>query len=48
MHRARLATRIEDRSGVDIVVESDVGALLVQVKSSNAGKQHLVGRGPWG
>jgi hypothetical protein len=41
MHRARLATRIEDRSGVDIVIESDVGALLVQVKSSNAGKQHF-------
>jgi hypothetical protein len=41
MHRARLATRIEDRSGIDIVVESDVGALLVQVKSSNAGKQHF-------
>ncbi len=41
MRRARLATRIEDRSGVDIVIESDVGALLVQVKSSNAGKQHF-------
>ena len=41
MHRARRATRIEDRSGVDIVIESDVGALLVQVKSSNAGKQHF-------
>jgi hypothetical protein len=41
MHRARLATRIEDRSGVDILVESDLGALLVQVKSSNAGKQHF-------
>jgi hypothetical protein len=41
MHRARLATRIEDRSGVDIVIESDLGALLVQVKSSNAGKQQF-------
>jgi hypothetical protein len=41
MHRARRATRIEDRSGVDIVIESDVGALLVQVKSSNAGKEHF-------
>jgi hypothetical protein len=35
MHRARPATRMEDRSGIDIVVESDVGALLVQVKSSS-------------
>jgi hypothetical protein len=41
MHRARPATRIEDRSGIDIVIESDVGALLVQVKSSNAGKQYF-------
>jgi hypothetical protein len=41
MHRARLSTRIEDRSGVDIVIESDVGALLVQVKSSMTGKQHF-------
>ena len=41
MHRARLATRIEDRSGVDIVIGSDVGTLLVQVKSSKAGKQHF-------
>jgi hypothetical protein len=27
MHRSRRATRIEDRSGIDIVVESDVGEL---------------------
>jgi hypothetical protein len=41
MQRARLATRIEDRSGIDIVIESDVGALLVQVKSSKGGEEHF-------
>jgi hypothetical protein len=41
MHRSRRATRIEDRSGIDIVVESDVGRLLVQVKSSALGKEHF-------
>jgi hypothetical protein len=41
MHRARLATRIEDRSGIDVVIGSDVGELLVQVKSSKLGKEHF-------
>jgi hypothetical protein len=41
MHRARRASRIEDRSGIDIVVESDVGPLCVQVKSSVLGKEHF-------
>lgn len=41
MHRARLATRIEDRSGIDVVIDSDVGQLLVQVKSSKLGKEHF-------
>jgi hypothetical protein len=41
MRRSRLATRIEDRSGIDIVIESDVGELLVQVKSSKFGKQNF-------
>jgi hypothetical protein len=38
---ARRASRMEDRSGIDVVVESDVGALPIQVKSSNWGKKHF-------
>ena len=38
MKRARRASRNEDRSGIDVVIESDVGDLVVQVKSSHAGK----------
>jgi hypothetical protein len=41
MTRARLATRIEDQSGIDVVVESDVGRLLLQVKSSEHGKERF-------
>jgi hypothetical protein len=41
MTRVRRATRIEDHSGIDVVVESDVGTLLIQVKSSNLGKKHF-------
>src|SRR5258708_7558450 len=41
MTKVRRATRIEDNSGIDVVVESDVGTLLVQVKSSNLGKKHF-------
>jgi hypothetical protein len=35
MRASRLATRIEDHSGIDIVVDSDVGPLGIQVKSSD-------------
>lgn len=34
MKSVRLATRKEDEAGIDIVVESDVGKLFLQVKSS--------------
>ena len=38
MTSARAATRAEDHDGIDVVVESDVGKLFVQVKSSRTGK----------
>jgi hypothetical protein len=38
MTSARAATRTEDHDGIDVVVESDVGKLFLQVKSSRAGK----------
>ncbi len=38
MKSARAATRAEDHDGIDVVVESDVGKLLIQVKSSRTGK----------
>ena len=38
MKSARAATRAEDHDGIDVVVESDVGKLFVQVKSSRRGK----------
>jgi hypothetical protein len=41
MRMARRASRIEDRSGIDIVVESDVGTLALQVKSSAFGKERF-------
>jgi hypothetical protein len=41
MRMARRASRIEDRSGIDIVVESDVGTLALQVKSSALGKERF-------
>ncbi len=41
MLRARAATRIEDRSGIDVVVVTDVGNLSIQVKSSRRGKAHF-------
>ena len=33
----RQDTRAEDHDGIDVVVESDVGKLLVQVRSSRRG-----------
>jgi hypothetical protein len=42
--RARAATRIEDGSGIDIVVVTDVGNLSIQVKSSRRGKAHFRAR----
>jgi hypothetical protein len=38
MKSARKATRDEDADGIDVVIESDVGKLFVQVKSSRGGK----------
>ncbi len=38
MKSARAGTRAEDHEGIDVVVESDVGKLFVQVKSSRTGK----------
>ena len=37
----RKATKDEDHHGIDVVVESDVGKLFVQVKSSRGGKAHF-------
>lgn len=41
LRRTRRATRIEDRSGIDVVVETDVGTMLIQVKSSDFGKERF-------
>jgi hypothetical protein len=38
MTSARAGIRAEDHDGIDVVVESDVGKLFVQVKSSRTGK----------
>jgi len=38
MRNARAATRVEDHRGIDVVIDSDVGKLFVQVKSSLMGK----------
>jgi hypothetical protein len=38
MLAARRATPAEDHAGIDVVIESDVGKLYVQVKSSRGGK----------
>ena len=37
LYSARLATKKEDAAGIDIVAESDVGPLYLQVKSSRRG-----------
>jgi hypothetical protein len=39
---ARYASRREDRQGVDIVLESDIGRLQLQVKSSEHGKERFL------
>jgi hypothetical protein len=44
MRRVRAATREEDRHGIDVVIESDVGKLFVQVKTSLAGKAKFEAR----
>ena len=46
MRAARAATSEEDRHGIDVVVESDVGKLYVQVKSSAVGKVAFQDRRP--
>ena len=38
MQAVRKATRGEDHGGIDVVIESDVGKLYVQVKSSRCDK----------
>jgi hypothetical protein len=38
MRAVRKASHTEDHAGIDVVVESDVGKLFVQVKSSREGK----------
>jgi hypothetical protein len=40
----RKATKEEDAAGIDVVVESDVGKLFVQVKSSRGGKAAFLER----
>lgn len=44
MHAIRAATKAEDHAGIDVVVESDVGKLFVQVKSSRRGKSAFLER----
>jgi hypothetical protein len=44
MRAARKATKSEDHAGIDVVVESDVGKLYVQVKSSPGGKAAFLER----
>jgi hypothetical protein len=44
MRSVRAATRREDHRGIDVVIESDVGKLFVQVKSSIAAKAKFEGR----
>lgn len=39
MLSARIATKEEDHNGIDIVIQSDIGKLFVQVKSSEKGKE---------
>ena len=44
MCAARAATREEDARGIDVVIESDIGSLYVQVKSSRRGKEAFLQR----
>ncbi len=44
MRSVRRATKAEDHAGIDVVVESDVGKLFVQVKSSRGGKAAFLER----
>jgi hypothetical protein len=43
---ARRASPEEDASGIDVVVESDVGPLWLQVKSSYFGKARFLAKAP--
>lgn len=42
MKTARHATREEDHRGIDIVLETDVGRLYLQVKSSYRGVEEFL------
>ena len=44
MQSVRMASREEDRDGIDLVIDSDVGKLYVQVKSSRGGKMAFLQR----
>jgi len=44
MRSIRRATHDEDHAGIDLVVESDIGKLFVQVKSSRTGKLEYLAR----
>jgi hypothetical protein len=44
MRSVRRATKAEDHAGIDVVIESDVGKLFVQVKSSRGGKAAFLER----
>ncbi len=44
MRSVRRGTKAEDHAGIDVVVESDVGKLFVQVKSSRGGKAAFLER----
>jgi hypothetical protein len=44
MLSVRKGTKSEDHAGIDVVVDSDVGKLFVQVKSSRGGKVAFLGR----
>lgn len=44
---ARHASRAEDRAGIDIVLETDVGRLYLQVKSSTRGMLGFLEKKRW-
>ena len=42
VHSARLATKEEDSRGIDIVLETDIGQLFFQIKSSYYGMKKFI------
>ncbi len=44
IYSARLATKEEDSRGIDIVLETDIGQLFFQIKSSYYGMKKFLGK----